>query len=384
MKKLALLLCLLFINPVNASFSDEGAIPSWAAYPIKKLVERNIISGNADGTFRPDNEINRAEFCKILVTATNAQSYVPLNSSFSDIQTDDWFFRYVETAKYRGWLAGYPDGTFRPGSKINRAEVAKILSNAFGFESTDSDTDTHWYDKFAQTLKNKDLFPYDTDEASFEPDHRPSRAEIAEQIYRFMKKTGRFSSYDLADEPSAMSEKASQTEETTQTPQTYVYREETPLSPAPEMAQNPGTLNIAKVSGGLKIIQVSSAQQEVNALKLTFQANNNPVEISELQIRRIGKGLYSDFLSAWIEIDGTIVSQKILIDNDLIKIPFDKTYTLGVGQKKEIRFKIDLSGKGEKGNSSRFVLYLPEWISADTDKKVGFFPFGGVDLEIRN
>ncbi|MCK5460469.1 S-layer homology domain-containing protein [Candidatus Gracilibacteria bacterium] len=386
MKKISLFLCLLFIHPVSAYFSDEEQIPKWATFSIKKLVERNIISGNADGTFRPDNEINRAEFCKILVTATNAQKYIPLNSSFSDIETDDWFFSYTETAKYHGWLSGYPDGTFRPGSKINRAETAKILSNAFGFNSSEEDTDKNWYDKFTRVLKNKSLFPYNTDDDSFTPNHHPSRSEIVEQIFRFMKKTGKFSSYELKDTLSSIDtdETNIPEKETTQTTETFIYTEENSDSPVPQMAQNPGTLNIAKISGGLKIIPVSSAQQEVSALKLSFKADKNPVKISELQIRRIGNGLYSDFLYAWVEIDGTMVSQKILIDNDIIKIPFDEIYTIKVGEKKEIHFKINLSGKGIKGNSSRFVLYLPEWISANTDKKVGFFPFGGVDLEIRN
>ena len=235
-------------------------------------------------------------------------------------------------------------------------------------------------------LKNKSLFPYNTDDDSFTPNHHPSRSEIVEQIFRFMKKTGKFSSYELKDTLSSIDtdETNIPEKETTQTTETFIYTEENSDSPVPQMAQNPGTLNIAKISGGLKIIPVSSAQQEVSALKLSFKADKNPVKISELQIRRIGNGLYSDFLYAWVEIDGTMVSQKILIDNDIIKIPFDEIYTIKVGEKKEIHFKINLSGKGIKGNSSRFVLYLPEWISANTDKKVGFFPFGGVDLEIRN
>lgn len=379
MKKIIASLGLLLIAQVQANFTDENQIPDWASYPIKKLVERNIISGNSDGSFRPYDSINRAEFCKILVNTTNAKKYIPIEPNFTDVKSDDWFFNYVETAKHYGWLNGYDDGTFRPGNKINRAEVAKILTNAFNFEALNTDKDKNWYDRFVRVLRNEKLFPYNTNEETFEASIFPSRSEIIEQIFRFMKKTGKFSSYELEDETNSNSD----TEETSSNnPPAYNYTESNNNSNTP-VSTTAGTLNISKKAGGLKKIEVSSAQKEIKALELYFEAKNNPVEISSLQFRRIGNGTYSDFLNAWIEIDGSIVSSKIIIDNDLITIPFNSSFKLSANSKKLITLKINLSGSGKEGNSSRLVLYLPEWISANTNKKIGFFPFGGTDLEIR-
>lgn len=378
MKKIIAFIGLFLICQTQAEFTDQNEIPEWAAYPIKKLVEKNIISGNTDGSFRPYDSINRAEFCKILVNTTGVKKYIPIEPSFSDVITDDWFFDYVETAKYHKWLEGYEDGTFRPGNKINRAEASKILVNAFGFEPLNTDKDENWYDKFVRVLRNEKLFPYNINDETFSPEIYPSRSEIVEQIFRFMKKTGKFSSYDLEDEETETTE-----EETTENTSTYTYTDnDTPSTTIP-VSQTAGTLNVSKKAGGLKKIEVSSAQKEVKGLELYFEATKNPVEIAALQFRRIGNGLYSDFLNAWIEIDGEVLSSEIIIDNDLINIPLKENYKISKNEKKLITLKINLSGSGKEGNSSRFVLYLPEWISADTDKKIGFFPFGGVDLEIK-
>lgn len=378
MKKILASFALLLITTANASFSDEAQIPDWASYPIKKLVERNIISGNSDGSFRPYDSINRAEFCKILVNTTEVKKYIPIEPSFSDVEGDDWFFDYIETAKHYGWLNGYDDGTFRPGNKINRAEVAKILTNAFEFEALKTDKDQHWYDGFVRVLRNEKLFPYNTNEETFEATTFPNRSEIIEQIFRFMKKTGKFSSYELEDEVST----SSSTETSSNNPPTYNYTESSTTSNT-QISATAGTLNVSKKSGGLKKIEVSSAQKNIKALELYFEAKNNPVEISSLQFRRIGNGASSDFLKAWIEIDGSVVSSNIIIDNDLIKIPFKSTFKLSANAKKLVTLNVNLSGSGKTGNSSRLVLYLPEWISANTDKKIGFFPFGGIDLDIK-
>ena len=109
---------------------------------------------------------------------------------FADVDPDAWFHPYVEIAKKKGWIDGYPDGLFRPGNTINRAEIAKILVNAFGFAAPNYQVDLQWYDRYVRVLEGDALLPYHA-RSDFEPGLNPTRAEISEQLHRFMTRTGR-------------------------------------------------------------------------------------------------------------------------------------------------------------------------------------------------
>jgi len=116
------------------TFRDvRPARPSYES--IVSLVERGVLTGYADGTFRPAAGINRAEFLKILVAGFRSDELEGETRCFSDVRSE-WFASYVCAAKRLGWIDGYADGTFRPAAGINRAEALKILAEAFGDESS--------------------------------------------------------------------------------------------------------------------------------------------------------------------------------------------------------------------------------------------------------
>ena len=98
---------------------------SWAAPYIQKAKSLGIISGYADGTFRPNDKINRVEALKILLLASGLEiegGYM----NFPDTTSGAWYQRYVALAQSLGIVSGYPDGTFGPGNSIKRSEMAKI------------------------------------------------------------------------------------------------------------------------------------------------------------------------------------------------------------------------------------------------------------------
>lgn len=107
---------------------------------IVSLYERGVIGGYPDGTFRPEGNINRAEFVKILVGGFREDELKGEEDCFSDVH-DEWFAQYVCAAERLGWIDGYGDGTFRPEQTINRAEAMKIVVEAFGGD-TSSNEDT--------------------------------------------------------------------------------------------------------------------------------------------------------------------------------------------------------------------------------------------------
>lgn len=108
------------------SFTDIDS-SHWAYTSVSYLASNFILNGYLDGTFKPENNITRAEFAKIIVSATDTFDSNAV-SSFKDVSSDDWYYYYVSTAYNKGYITGYPDGSFRPNDKITRADICTIVN----------------------------------------------------------------------------------------------------------------------------------------------------------------------------------------------------------------------------------------------------------------
>lgn len=120
-------LYMIAYNPVT--FSDISG--HWASGSITQAGSRKLVSGYADGTFKPDAYLTRAEFAQLLYNAlgvgfSNTTGY----AVYSDVTSDQWFYNAIGAAKQAGLLGGiaYSDGTFRPNEPITRQEMADVLS----------------------------------------------------------------------------------------------------------------------------------------------------------------------------------------------------------------------------------------------------------------
>ncbi|MFA4891346.1 MAG: S-layer homology domain-containing protein [Candidatus Gracilibacteria bacterium] len=91
-----------------------------------------IFAGYNDGTFKPYQVINRAEALKTVLVALKFEimPYNGENLGFSDIGNGSWYMSYIKTGKAYGVISGYADGTFRPGKQIVKAEALVMLLNA--------------------------------------------------------------------------------------------------------------------------------------------------------------------------------------------------------------------------------------------------------------
>lgn len=168
-----------------ASFSDVSpAHPNTDA--IQYVQEQGIVSGYADGTFRPDQKINRAEFTKIMVGASLPEGDADCGLTwdtntdrpFVDVNKRDWFAHDVCRAYMGGLITGYGDGTFHPEQSINFVEAAKIIARAFDLPvSSDAKV---WYKGYVDALANRKSIPVTIQ--SF--DTKITRGEMAEMIYR--------------------------------------------------------------------------------------------------------------------------------------------------------------------------------------------------------
>jgi hypothetical protein len=110
-------------------FSDVSSSHPFFCY-IETAYGHGIVSGYADGTFRPGNDVTRGQLCKIIVLAEEWSVDPSGGPHFSDVPVGSTFYDYVETAYNRAIISGYADGTFRPGNNAARGQICKIVYNA--------------------------------------------------------------------------------------------------------------------------------------------------------------------------------------------------------------------------------------------------------------
>jgi hypothetical protein len=117
------------VAPETQRFSDVAASNEFASY-IETAYANGLVSGYADGTFRPTSNVTRGQLAKIVVQAAKLKLANPATPTFSDVSAGSAFYRYIETAYSHGLLSGYPDGTFRAGDEANRGQVSKVTMKA--------------------------------------------------------------------------------------------------------------------------------------------------------------------------------------------------------------------------------------------------------------
>jgi hypothetical protein len=99
----------------------------WAEDNIRQLVNRGAVSGYPDGTFKPDNNITRAEFVAILVKAFQLEPNG--NKIFADTK-GHWAQKVISTAAHYGIVSGYGDNRFGPDDYITREQMAVMIVKA--------------------------------------------------------------------------------------------------------------------------------------------------------------------------------------------------------------------------------------------------------------
>ena len=172
-------------EPRYSSFKDLSANhPNSTA--IERLKGLGIVGGYADGSFKPDATINRAEFVKILTSEplVNATELATCNTSalqFSDVSSGVWYEPHLCVAVERGMISGYPDGTFGGAKSILFTEAAKIVSTFFAEQELQSSSG-EWYLPFVNFLANKRAIPVNVNSLSM-PLTRGMMSEILYRIY---------------------------------------------------------------------------------------------------------------------------------------------------------------------------------------------------------
>jgi len=119
---------------IKSSFFPDVPVSYWAFSGISQLVDRGVINGYPDGTFKPENQVTRAEFAKMILLALNLKPVAAQGNTFPDVSIAHWACPYIESALAYGLVQGYPDGTFRPEGKISLAEAITLIVRAKRWE----------------------------------------------------------------------------------------------------------------------------------------------------------------------------------------------------------------------------------------------------------
>ena len=135
----AMLLSVMVVG-TGAAFSDQDSIKNKEAVDVCTTL--NIIAGMEDGSYRPANNVTRAQMCKMICVALNGGKEPTLGTNatptFSDVRTDpssSWAESFIESCNSQGIVSGVGGGRFSPSGSVTGTQAARMLLVALGYRA---------------------------------------------------------------------------------------------------------------------------------------------------------------------------------------------------------------------------------------------------------
>ncbi|HVN66947.1 MAG TPA: S-layer homology domain-containing protein, partial [Candidatus Sulfotelmatobacter sp.] len=162
----------------------------WAKFPIEANASLGTVNGFADGSFKPENGLSRADQVAMLVRAKGITVPAePAKVVFRDVKPDFWAAKYIEIAAREGLVEGYPDKTFRPNNDISRVEGIVMTTRFAGlplrtevasasFNDLPAD---HWAAKYVEAAKSAGLIKF-IGASALRPGQALTRAESTAMV----------------------------------------------------------------------------------------------------------------------------------------------------------------------------------------------------------
>ncbi len=197
MKKKFLITSLLFTflapNTFASTFTDVTNDHPYYI-PLAYLKEIGSINGYDDGSFKPYNQINRAELLKLLMESSSKELNATKLNCFHDVDSADWYAPYVCSAKEQGLVNGYDTGYFKPGQNINKVEALKILAVIYDWELPENSSEVYfydtpseeWYTPYIAYAKEKNYL--EETSTLFKPGEEINRANISTILYKHLSR----------------------------------------------------------------------------------------------------------------------------------------------------------------------------------------------------
>lgn len=177
----------------NVAFADYYDVPKniSGSEEIYYLNNKGIIQGYPDGTFKPEANLTRKHAVVMLGRALQWKYAGDTKQQFKDVSTSDDAFNYIAKAKELGILDGYADGTFRPNENLTRAQMAKILGLAFHltnqFPTPFKDVvESHWAKDNIQTVASNGVVS-GYEDSTYKPNLEISRKHYSMMLSRALE-----------------------------------------------------------------------------------------------------------------------------------------------------------------------------------------------------
>jgi parallel beta-helix repeat protein len=164
----------------------------WAAPFITAMVEKGLIAGFPDGTFKPEDKLTRAQYAAIVAKAFN-ETLSSETTNFSDVASDFWGKDAIVKANRMGFIAGFPDRTFRPNDNLTRVQAVVSLANGLKLSGGDATTLGYYSDRAQIPSYATDAVAVATEKGmvvnypnvkQLNPMREITRAEVAAIIYQ--------------------------------------------------------------------------------------------------------------------------------------------------------------------------------------------------------
>ncbi len=182
------------IENTKKEFTDLESVP-WAQESIDYLYEKGIIAESADGKFRPDDAVTRAEFIKMLVMTLGIYDEMSI-CTFSDVSKDSWYSIYVASAQKNGMILGNEKNLFNPDAEITRQDICVILNRVMdklGYENKAYEPHFADDEAISEYAKNAVYRLYEFKVINgvgnniFDPLNSATRAMSAKMLVQFLK-----------------------------------------------------------------------------------------------------------------------------------------------------------------------------------------------------
>ena len=169
----------------------------WAAPYIYNLVDRGVVGGYGDGTFKPWDNVQRCEYAKMLVNIADINIVSSSVSPYTDVPADQWFFPYINSAPF---ITGYVENGilfFAPEDAASREDVTVAMIKVLGINVVDTATATEYLSArfsdwqsisthnlgYIAAAVNAGIITGDAD-GTFRPGAPIIRAEVVAVLYR--------------------------------------------------------------------------------------------------------------------------------------------------------------------------------------------------------
>lgn len=177
----------LVVMPVSAATFSDVTTGTEVYRAVNVLNKLGVINGYDDGTFKPENNVTRAEFTAMLLRTRGmgAVGSTSLdNPPFPDVVTPDvsWAIGNIRTAHGMGIINGYDDGTFKPSNNVSYEEAIKMIVCALGYGEMGSEG-AAWYSKYLNTAIQLGF----TEGANGTIGAPATRAMIAQMLYNCLE-----------------------------------------------------------------------------------------------------------------------------------------------------------------------------------------------------